>query len=239
VSERPVTSSYVSVLAQEPPLSPPSIGSAPLATPPPLPPFEPLRTVAPPAPPAPVEVVEQVVSAPAPQPEPEAPAAEAPTRALLPLESLLLRFGMITLDQLNEAMRDEAVTGTPVSRYIVERGWVSDEDIARVVTPPENPPAPPIATAPAPSVHPAPTPVPDAPPEPEPQARPAVTFQVLAHLATGERIEIARSDDAASARSAAAKVMREIAEATTDWPFLAGRFVRPEAIVSIDVAPLA
>ncbi len=29
--------------------------------------------------------------------------------------------------------------------------------------------------------------------------------------------------------------MRAVAQAGTDWPFVGGRFIRPDAIVSIDV----
>jgi hypothetical protein len=96
----------------------------------------------------------------------------------------------------------------------------------------------------APAVEPAPEPMPlvepellvtPLPPEPEAADQLQVVFQVLACLSTGERIEIARVHDAAEAKAAATDAMRSL-KADGDWPLFSGRFVRPESIVSIDVA---
>ena len=63
----------------------------------------------------------------------------------------------------------------------------------------------------------------------------AVTVRVLARLSNGERIEVGTHADETAAKAEATALMRYLREAGTDWPFLNGRFVRPEAIVSIDI----
>jgi hypothetical protein len=62
----------------------------------------------------------------------------------------------------------------------------------------------------------------------------ATVFAVLLRLQTGERIAV----DTAASFEAAAEVAREIAERfarATEWPLLAGRRIRPEAVVSVDI----
>src|SRR5437016_3111332 len=123
------------VYVTEPPLSPPSpraSAQAPMSTPPQ--PERPALEVAPAAPAAPAE--------------PEAPAG-------LPLEGLLLRFGLITTEQLTQAMRERSATGKDIGAIVVERGWVDAAQLARVVS---------GDTAAAPE--PAPEPEPAADPEP-------------------------------------------------------------------------
>jgi hypothetical protein len=63
----------------------------------------------------------------------------------------------------------------------------------------------------------------------------AVTFRVFARLSNGERIEVGTHGDEAAAKAEATALMRFLRESGGDWPFLDGRFVRPEAIVSVDV----
>jgi hypothetical protein len=91
-----------------------------------------------------------VPAAPAPEPQ----AAES---AALPIESLLLRFRMITPAQLADAMKEEAVSGKSVATIVVEKGWVTAEAMAQIA--PDTPAA--VAPAPAPAtVEPAPVAVP-------------------------------------------------------------------------------
>lgn len=237
MTEQPATSFAVG-FSQEPPLSPPASGS-----------------VAPLAPAAPAAAV---------APAPVAPPASEPVveRPILQVESLLLRFRMISPDQLAEAMKEEAVTGKSVGTIVVEKGWVSEADMARLSTPdaapaapvapvaapealraPEPVAAPELVAQPAPVAHVEPAPVVEpalAPPPVEVAFAPApvgVRFQVLAHLTNGERVEIATADDAAAAKAAANEAMQMLRD-TAEWPFLAGRYVRPESIVSIDFAAL-
>jgi hypothetical protein len=224
------------VLAAEPPLSPPPLsGGAPAQQP-----WS-----------APAEAAPVAAVAPAPAPASAAvavaePVAE-PVRPMLPVESLLLRFRLISADQLADAMKEEAATGRPVADVVVERGWVSQDDMARLVEPDAAPAAPvavaapaapqpvePVAPAPAPAAEPAPAPV-AAPAPAAAVPAPSVRFQILAHLTSGERIEIAGCDTAEEAQAAAREAMRRIREADRDWPLFGGRYVRPESIVSVDV----
>jgi translation initiation factor IF-2 len=262
--------------------------------------------------PAPKAVIAEGVM-PLPASAPAVPAAPAPEpqseSATLPVESLLLRFRMITPAQLADAMKEEAVSGKSVATIVVEKGWVTAEAMAQIV-----PAEPAFAAAPAPAVEPpaveapvvevaapAPEPAPAAPepvaplmpepvaeqpfpepevpvaaappapfvpepepetliealapvvepPAPEPETAPVVVapepepapvsaplvFQVLAHLTNGERVEISRAGDMDEAKAAASAATHALRDGG-DWPLLSGRYVRPESIISIDVAVL-
>jgi hypothetical protein len=187
----------------------------------------------------------------------DAPAAPAESPSL---ESTLLRMRLVTPDQIASAMREEAETGRSIAEIVVANGWVTAEDLARLqapttaptaalsapepvaaaqVTPSAPTPAPePPAPAAAPAVAaapeppgPAPTPAPAATPQP---AHAGVGARVLVRLENGERIEVGAFDGFEAAKERARGLMAELQQ-STDWPFLSGRFVRPEAIVSIDV----
>jgi hypothetical protein len=105
---------------------------------------------------------------------------------------------------------------------------------------PESNSGPAPVPAPAPAPAPAPTAVGVAAPGPEAPTTEAptatgVTFRVFARLSHGERIEVGAHGDEAAAKGEAGALMRFLKEDGSDWPFLDGRFVRPEAIVSVDV----
>ena len=121
--------------------------------------------------PAPKAVIAEGVM-PLPTSAPAVPAAPAPEpQAELPVESLLLRFRMITPAQLADAMKEEAVSGNSVASIVVEKGWVTAEAMAQIVPSPVEPaPAPPPAAAPEPE----PVPVPA---EPALAAAPAPVFE--------------------------------------------------------------
>jgi hypothetical protein len=68
-----------------------------------------------------------------------------------------------------------------------------------------------------------------------PVATAVSTVRVLARLSNGERIEVGAHDDESAAKAEATALMRFLREAGGDWPFLNGRFVRPDAIVSVDI----
>jgi hypothetical protein len=109
-----------------------------------------------------------------------------------------------------------------------------------VPTPPAAPaPSSPEPTAPAPAVQ-APATIgvaaagPVAPTTEAPTAT-AVTFRVFARLSNGERIQVGTHGDENAAKAEATALMRFLKADSGDWPFLDGRFVRPEAIVSVDV----
>jgi hypothetical protein len=219
----------------EPPLSPPSPPAAQASVPepallPPQPPERPVLEVAPAPEPA----------APAP-PAPVAPRTEAP--AALPLEGLLLRFGLITTEQLTEAMRERSATGKDIAAIVVERGWVDEAQVARVASY-----GPAFEPKPAPEPEPAAEPEPVAAPEPvvapEPAAAPAAPtpatsqrVKVFVRLTSGERVDAGTFDGAERAKERGAEIARTLAGDAPEWPFVAGRFLRPDTIVSLDVEP--
>jgi hypothetical protein len=197
--------------------------------------------------------------------EPQSPAPAAPEPPAAPtdppsLESTLLRMRLVTPDQIASAMREEAETGRSIAEIVVANGWVTAEDLARLQAPTTAPTAAlsapePVAAAPVTPSAPTPAPEPLAPaaapavaaapepPAPAPTPAPAATLQpahagvgarVLVRLENGERIEVGAFDGFEAAKERARGLMAELQQ-STDWPFLSGRFVRPEAIVSIDV----
>jgi Type II secretion system (T2SS), protein E, N-terminal domain len=80
-------------------------------------------------------------------------------------------------------------------------------------------------------------------PEPEPvaEATPApgvdLTWTVVLRLADGERLEVGSFAGEAEALEGARSVVAQIS-ADGSWPFFSGRFIRPEAIVSVDLVQL-
>ena len=200
------------VYVTEPPLSPPSPrASAQAPMPTPTQPERPVLEVAPaPAPAAPAE--------------PEAPAG-------LPLEGLLLRFGLITTEQLTEAMRERSATGKDIGAIVVERGWVAAAQLARVVS---------GDTTPEPAPEPAADPEPEPAPEPPPPAAAQPTgrrVKVFVRLASGERVDAGSFGSLDQAKERGAEIARTLAADAPEWPFVAGRFLRPDTIVSLDVEP--
>ena len=81
---------------------------------------------------------------------------------------MLLRFRLVTPDQMSEAMKEEAIARKPIAEIVVERGWVSQADLDKVVAHVTGAPAPEPVAAPAPAPAPEPVPVPVAVPEPVP-----------------------------------------------------------------------
>ena len=197
------------------------------------------------------------------------------------LENLLLRFGLVTLDQLGAAMREQTESGTPFTDVLVRDGVLSADDLAKVidrapapgpeatvepepepvvepepvftaaeelpVLEPEPEPEPepeislpepfPISVVPEPELDPEPEPEPVAAAAPEPPPLQVVGYVVRGRLVNGEEIDIATHADAAEAQRVARDAMRACARSTaSDWPILSGRYVRPDAIVSIEVA---
>jgi hypothetical protein len=226
------------VYVTEPPLSPPSPrASAQAPAPSPPQPERPVLEIAPAPAPAPVSE-----APPAPLAEPEAPAG-------LPLEGLLLRFGLITTEQLTEAMRERSATGKDIGAIVVERGWVDAAQLARVVSG-ETAPAPEPAAVPEPAAAAEPAAAPEAAAEPEPQpepspappppAAPQATGQrvkVFVRLTSGERVDAGSFGSLDQAKERGAEIARTLAAESPEWPFVAGRFLRPNTIVSLDVEP--
>jgi hypothetical protein len=81
---------------------------------------------------------------------------------------------------------------------------------------------------------------PEAPAEPvEPAEEPApegVVFRVTVRLSNGERVEAGEFTDLAGAKQQAKSLVTTVAEADQDdWPYVSGRFLKPDTIVSVDI----
>jgi outer membrane biosynthesis protein TonB len=191
-------------------------------------------------------------------------------------ENLLVRFGLLTTEQVEEALQEQRGNGKHVAQIAVERGWVTREQLTQLLTrtppppaaevvpepaqaPPPPPaevvpepaaPAPPASPAaevvPEPAAAPAPDPTPAAAPTPaiapaptpepvQPEPELPMVARVWARLSTGERVEVASFADLREARARAQGLVRELSAERPEWPCFSGRFVRPEAIVSLDV----
>jgi hypothetical protein len=76
----------------------------------------------------------------------------------------------------------------------------------------------------------------DLPESPEPVQAVAGAHRVVVRLSNGERVEVARAEDRAEAERHARTFIRGLAgRELSDWPSVGGRFLRPDAIVSVDV----
>ncbi|MGH2995512.1 MAG: hypothetical protein ACRDM9_04275 [Gaiellaceae bacterium] len=83
-------------------------------------------------------------------------------------------------------------------------------------------------------VPPGPVSEPVAAPAPAPAAE--TTFRVSIRLTNGERVEVGAFDDLEAAKAQAKGLMAQVAAADTgDWPFVSGRFLKPDTIVSVDI----
>jgi hypothetical protein len=205
-------------VAHEPPLSPSSTASEAGADAAPMPT---LRTVGPPA-----EELEDAAE--------ETPTFGAPPQDM-PIEAQLVRLGLLSVGQLAEAHRQRLETGRPVLEVAIEKGWLDAAEVERLggpaITVPEQEMEPEVAPEPE-VVAEAETTVAD-----EPTAAPATTnFAVLIHLSDGERVEVDRVETEQRAETLAREVVAEVTRSGADkWPFYAGRFIRPDVIVSVDV----
>lgn len=76
-----------------------------------------------------------------------------------------------------------------------------------------------------------------APVEPVEQEQPAaaVVFRVSLRFVGGECVEVTSHADAVEAKAAAQALVAELSSERGDWPFVGGRFVRPDAVLSVDV----
>jgi hypothetical protein len=213
----------VGVLNQ-PPLSPPSkVREADAA-----PAMPALRTVNPPA-----EETEET------EPVEEQPTFGTPPQDM-PIEAQLVRLGLLSVGQLAEAHRQRLETGRPVLEVAIEKGWLDAAEIERLGGPSvavaaPAPPADEVEAEVAPE--PAPVPEPEARVAEAPAPAPATkSFAVLIHLSDGERVEVDRVESEQRAETLAREVVAEVTRSGADkWPFYAGRFIRPDVIVSVDV----
>jgi hypothetical protein len=85
-----------------------------------------------------------------------------------------------------------------------------------------------------------------APEEPTPAETPelvaagAPAWRLTIRLTTGERVEAGDYADQETAKQEAKAVMMQVADADSgEWPFVSGRFLKPDTIVSVDIAELS
>ena len=69
---------------------------------------------------------------------------------------------------------------------------------------------------------------------PQPQGRRG-SFTVVVRLSDGEGVEVGEFRDFGTAMEGAQEVIEQFSNANGSWPFYAGRFIRPDLIVSVDV----
>src|SRR5439155_1032133 len=151
------------------------------------------------------------------------------------------RFGLITTEQLTEALRERSATGKDVGAIVLERGWVDGAQLARVTSY-----GPAFTPEPAPEAAPEPALEPEAAPEPEPAPGPALAapaatqpaaqrVKIFVRLTSGERVDAGTFASLDQAKERGAEIARTLAAEQPEWPFVAGRFLRPDTIVSLDV----
>ncbi len=138
-----------------------------------------------------------------------------------PPEAELVQAGRLSMGQLAQAHRDRLETGKQVLDIIVERGWVSVEEVAelRAAYGIEAPPPAPVQA------------VPESSPETEaPPPAAAARYTIAIRLTSGDLITAGETEGSDKA------VALGHAE-DGEWPFFGGRFINPETIVSVDLLP--
>ncbi len=63
----------------------------------------------------------------------------------------------------------------------------------------------------------------------------SVEFRVTIRFVGNECVEIASHADAVAAKAAAQALVAQLSQEHGEWPFVGGRFVRPDAVLSVDV----
>jgi len=177
------------------------------------------------------------------QPEP----ADLPMMAPEPVESAAFEAEPVLVAEPVEPAAFEAEP-VPVAEPVEPAALQAEPELAA---------EPVLATEPEPVPVPVPVPVEDAlpvleqvavvettpAPEPAPEleelfaARPQQSaFSVVVRLRDGDGVEVGSFRDFGTAMEGAQEVIEQFSTATEGrWPFYAGRFIRPDLIVSVDV----
>ena len=92
------------------------------------------------------------------------------------------------------------------------------------VTPAQEPEPDIAASAPAP-----------AEPELPVNGSQAGAFRVVVRLSDGDGVEVGEFRDFGTAMQGAQEVIDQFSHSNGSWPFYAGRFIRPDLIISVDV----
>ncbi len=94
-----------------------------------------------------------------------------------------------------------------------------EEELSHPFSAPDFPPLDLPAASPAPSI----------------TSAPAKTFKVVVRLVDGNGVEVGDFRDFGTAMEGAQEVIEQFTNANGSWPFYAGRFIRPDLIVSVDL----
>ena len=74
---------------------------------------------------------------------------------------------------------------------------------------------------------------------PPPAAAPGAAYRVSIRLTSGERVIVAECEDIGEAKGYAKALTKQLGSTDSDdWPFVNGRFLKPDTIVSVDVEEL-
>jgi hypothetical protein len=151
------------------------------------------------------------------------------------------------MGQLAQAHRDRLEKGGSVLDIVVERGWVSAKDVAELkarqaaqeaaaaAAPPPRPRIPETTTAP--EAAPAAALTAPAVATPPPVEAPAA-YRVAVRLSNGELIVAGEAVGVDGAEALAQVVVADVATADGEsWPYVSGRYIRPETVVSVDILP--
>jgi hypothetical protein len=149
-----------------------------------------------------------------------------------PPEADFVQAGKLSMGQLAQAHRDRLETGKPVLDIIVERGWVTAEEVAELRAA-HGIEAPPV-------VHAVPEPVqaaPEPPPETEvpPPAANTAPYKIAIRLTNGDLITAGETEGADKAAALGHAVVADLTQEDGEWPFFGGRFINPETIISVDL----
>jgi hypothetical protein len=203
--------------APEPVVAPEPVASEPVP--------DPVAAVEPPVVPDAVEPAPQPLEAPA---EPVEPLAEAVLQT--PEEPVSFPAEESAPEPVAEPLPAAEAPVMPEPAAPVEP--VAGPEPATLEPVPSPEPAPP-----APMPYPPAAAQPEAPLEPVEDPVPGgVVFHVTVRLSNGERVEAGEFADLAGAKQQAKSLVTTVAEADQDdWPYVSGRFLKPDTIVSVDI----
>jgi hypothetical protein len=191
-----------------------------------------------PAAPQVVEAAAQVVEPAVPAAEPTPAVAAEPTAppAAEPVAPPVEPAAPQVEEQLTPvAVEPVAQAVEPVATQPVQNGqgfWLGET--VQPETQPVEPVAPPAPTAPAVEPEPVAEALVSEPVVTEPAVTEQPSWTVALRLVDGERIEVGAFVGEAEAMEGAQAVVAQLATGG-GWPFFAGRFLRPETIVSVDL----
>lgn len=234
---------------QAAPPPPPPPPPAPTPTPEPVQQEEPLMAppLEPVAPQAPEpEVIELKPVTPAEEPQQDV-AASAPAPVAAPVEQELPAMAFETAPPA----LPEAEIAPPAQDFEAYEQAIApppppqpaEPELPVLVTP--EPPAVEETRIELPSVESLAPPAPEPPAEEQQTIEPALelpvngsqagAFRVVVRLTDGDGVEVGEFRDFGTAMQGAQEVIDQVSHSNGSWPFFAGRFIRPDLIVSVDV----